>query len=561
MTSFRDLSFVYKVIVLLSLLTLVSIGAAVFSTDRMRTIDDVYSRMVEGEAKAGIFVVRTNARLIDTGRLTYEMMAARDPQTIKKASAGIDDTAAALRKYADVFKKKMPGQAARMDEILARYGDLLTLSNQIKERVLVDDASGAFEIMDKKFQPGMDSLRANMNEIAELAMKDLDARSEQATNLTNTSVTVTYVAVIGGSAAVLGLALFLFHTMVSRPIMHLSEAMGGLAQREYGVAIEGGERKDEVGAMARAVAVFRDNMQRADQLEADQAKERQAREERAGRIEEITARFDSGVATVLQSVATAASQLQATASAMSATAEQTTRQATIVATAAGHASENVQTVAAASEQLASSIGEIGRQVSQSTRVAADAARQSDDTNTRIQGLAQSANRIGEVVKLISDIASQTNLLALNATIEAARAGDAGKGFAVVANEVKTLANQTGKATDEIAQQVGAVQAATEDAVQAIQGIGTTISEINQISTTIASAVEEQSAATAEIARNVQQAAAGTGEVTQTINGVSQAAETTGHSANDVLNAATALARHAESLKRQVQDFLGRVRSA
>jgi methyl-accepting chemotaxis protein len=253
--------------------------------------------------------------------------------------------------------------------------------------------------------------------------------------------------------------------------------------------------------------------------------------------------------------------MQSTASAMSSTAEQTTRQSGIVAAAAEEASANVQTVAAASEQLATSIHEISRQVNQSAKVAADAAQQSVTTNELMIGLAQSAQRIGEVVNLINNIASQTNLLALNATIEAARAGDAGKGFAVVANEVKTLANQTGKATGEIAEQVAGVQAATAQAVQAIQGIAVTISEINEISTVIAAAVEQQGAATHEIARNVQQAAEGTHEVTQNISGVALAATETGHSAHSVLTAATGLARESTTLRQVVDAFLDKVRAA
>jgi methyl-accepting chemotaxis protein len=373
----------------------------------------------------------------------------------------------------------------------------------------------------------------------------------------------TLISEVGGLLAVLVgcAATWIIGRGIALPIKQITAVMNTLASGDKSVGIPRVANRDEVAEMAKAVQVFKDNAIRADQLAAEQEKERQARNRRAAQIEALTKDFDASASQVLNAVASAATELQATASSMSATSEQTVQQATTVAAAAEQASSNVQTVASAADELAASISEIGRQVTQSNQVASNAADQSQRTDEMVQGLAHSAQRIGEVVKLINDIASQTNLLALNATIEAARAGEAGKGFAVVAGEVKHLASQTAKATDEIAQQVNAVQTATGETVQAIQSIGTTIAEINQISTAIASAVEEQGVATQEIARNVQEAAAGTQEVTHNIGGVNQAAENTGHAANDVLNAATELSRHSEVLKRAVQTFLDGVRAA
>jgi methyl-accepting chemotaxis protein len=371
------------------------------------------------------------------------------------------------------------------------------------------------------------------------------------------AVIVVGVVVVAMTAVFAGL----LNGAIGKPIVAMTDAMTALAGGDKATAIPAVGRRDEVGAMAAAVQVFKDNMVRADKLAAEQEAERAAREQRARRIEQMTRDFDSEVQTTLGSVASAASQMEGTAQAMSANAEQTTRQAVTVAAATEQASANVQTVASAAEELASSVGEIGRQVEQSARISRIASDEAEQTSERVKGLAESSVRIGEVIGLINDIASQTNLLALNATIEAARAGEAGKGFAVVAQEVKNLANQTARATEEIAAQINAVQSATKDTVSAIGGVVERIGEINQISGAVAAAVEEQTAATAEIARNVQQAAAATQEVADNITGVRQAAGETGAAATQVLGAARSLKDRSDTLKEQVAGFLDGVRKA
>jgi methyl-accepting chemotaxis protein len=271
--------------------------------------------------------------------------------------------------------------------------------------------------------------------------------------------------------------------------------------------------------------------------------------------------FEADVRGVVDGVTSAATELHATARSMTATADETARRSNTVDAASRQASQNVDAVAGATEQLSSSVREITQQVSQSTRMIGDAQTQARATDTQVQGLADTVQKIGDVVKLINDIASQTNLLALNATIEAARAGDAGKGFAVVASEVKTLANQTAKATDEIAAQISAIQAATAQTVQSIQGITATIARVNETASSIASAVEEQSAATQEIARNISGAATGAAEVSSNIGGVNEAAQQTGAAASEILASAGELSRNGEFLKGQVEKFLRDVRAA
>ncbi len=348
---------------------------------------------------------------------------------------------------------------------------------------------------------------------------------------------------------------------ISAPIRALTGAMQRLAAHDLATDVPGSSRGDEIGDMARAVEFFKKKMIEGDALEAEQRAAREAKERRQLAIEADIKSFDETVTSSLKTLAAASSELQATSQSMSSMADDASKKSVSVAAASEQASTNVQTVASAAEELSSSIVEISRQVAESTRVAGEAVAQVEDTNGQVRSLAAAAEKIGDVVKLINDIASQTNLLALNATIEAARAGEAGKGFAVVASEVKTLANQTSKATEEIAAQISAIQGATSKAVGAIGTIGTTIGQVSQIATTIASAVEEQGAATQEIARNVQQAASGTAVVSSNIAAVTQSTDETGTAAAHVLTAADDLARLAESLRAQIDGFVVKMRAA
>ena len=348
---------------------------------------------------------------------------------------------------------------------------------------------------------------------------------------------------------------------VSTPITAMTAAMRRLADHDMAVTIPGVGQQDEIGGMAGAVQVFKDNMITADRLAAEQQAEQAAKEQRAARLAALVHGFETEVGGMVGLLSSASTELEATAQSMTATAEETSNQASIVASGAEEANAGVQTVASAAEELSASIQEISRQVARSAQMTDKAVNDAKRTDQIVQGLADGAQRIGQVVDIITSIAGQTNLLALNATIEAARAGDAGKGFAVVASEVKGLANQTAKATEEIAGQIAQIQASTHEVVEAIRAISGTIEEVSGIATSIASAVEEQGAATAEIARNVQQTSASTQEVTSNIVGVSQGAQTTGAAAGEVLAAAGELSRQSERLTAEVNSFVANVRAA
>lgn len=373
-----------------------------------------------------------------------------------------------------------------------------------------------------------------------------------------------YVA--GGATLILllvtGLLVFFIVRGITRPIAGITSAMSVLASGDTTVEIEGDGRGDEIGSMAKAVKVFKDNaIERAQLQEEQKAAEKKAEEERKALMLKMADNFEGSVGNVVESVSSASTEMQASAKSLSATAEETNAQSKAVSHAAGGASTNVQTVATAAEELSASIAEIGRQVTQSTKITGEAVIEAERADQMIQGLATASKKIGEVVALITDIAEQTNLLALNATIEAARAGDAGKGFAVVAQEVKHLAKQTALATDEIGGQVNDIQTSTDDAVTAIQGVSKTIGGVSEIASAIAAAVEEQGAATQEIARNVEQAAIGTTEVSSNISGVTEAASETGAASTQMLGSASELSEQAEILRSEVEKFLTEVRAA
>ncbi|MGJ5022801.1 methyl-accepting chemotaxis protein [Bradyrhizobium oligotrophicum] len=394
----------------------------------------------------------------------------------------------------------------------------------------------------------------------ELNDKGAATATQEAVDGYNSAFWIMATILIATIAAGIGVGFYLVQD-VSAGIASIIKPMQALGQGDLSAEVPHRGEPTEMGAMADTLQVFKEALIAKKEADERAAADAEAKIERGRRVDNITRQFETTIGEIVQTVSSASTELEHSAGALSSTATRSQEISTQVAAASEEASTNVQSVASATEELSSSITEISRQVQESARMAQEAVSQARQTNDRVGELSKAAARIGDVVELINSIAGQTNLLALNATIEAARAGDAGRGFAVVASEVKALAEQTAKATGEIGQQIGSIQAATQESVGAIRDISGTIEKLSEISSAIAAAVEEQGAATQEISRNVQQAAHGTQQVSSNVVDVQRGATETGSASSHVLSAAKSLATDSDRLKREVASFLQSVRAA
>ena len=492
-------------------------------------------------------------------------LARTGPEAEKVATAALDEAAAASRglerPIAIALKPDVLQESARhLRDLAAALRDYVQIGRADLYGREVDSAqAGAArkQIADlsERGEKTINASVANANRFTEAALQTAFGQVSAATS----------IGLVAGAALLLSLlaAAILLMLNIQRPLVRLVAALQRMASGEIDAEIREAQRTDEIGALGRAVENIKSMVARKAGEEAAlrQAADAAAAAARQRTMMELADNFEAAVGGIVSLVSDAAIELQATAQTMTKTATETAAQSTNVAAAAEEAATNVQTVAAAAEELGSSVSEIGRQVTGSTNLAKAAVLDADQTTQLVQVLSQTSAKIGDMVGLIANIASQTNLLALNATIEAARAGEAGRGFAVVATEVKELASQTARATDEIARQIGAVQGVTEQAVDAIATITARIREIDTVATSIAAAVEQQGAATQEIVRNVAQASTGTSAVTGNIVGVAQASEQTGAAAAHVLSSASALSRQSEHLSTEVSSFLKTVRAA
>jgi methyl-accepting chemotaxis protein len=486
---------------------------------------------------------------------TDEEMKGQD-EVISKMS---DTIAAALKRYEPMVSEGEERKAYQ--QFLQHWVDYQPLVTAVLNQSRAKQKAEAAKAYTGEVSQKFTQIRDDLTRLVEVNEAGGKAATESAAENYGAARMMTIITLAIGMLIALGAMAFSFFG-IARPIGRITESMGVLAGGDTKAEIPFAARKDEIGRMAAAVQVFRDNMIKARALEAAAAEtEKRSAAQRKSDMHKLADEFQAAIGNIIDTVSSASSQLEAAANTLTRTAEVTQDLSGAVATASEQASSNVQSVASSTEEMTASVNEISRQVQESSRIAGDAVNQAQRTDARINELSQAAGRIGDVVKLITAIAEQTNLLALNATIEAARAGEAGRGFAVVANEVKALAAQTAKATEEISTQIAGMQTATQDSVAAIKEIGGTIGRISDIASTIAAAVEEQGAATTEIARNVGEAAKGTTQVATSITDVNRGAAETGTASAQVLASAQSLSAESHHLRREVDKFLSTVRAA
>jgi len=560
-TSLNNLSIKVKIIGAFAVVLALTIILGLFAVQRIGVVNDTAVDLHNNWLPATSHLMTFNAKANRYRQQEATHILVTTSEEKAAEVAGMEKNLAEIKAEWDAYAALIVNDEERTlaNAVLANWNEYLAQSKKVIELSNSNDPE-AFTLYMGDARKEFSEYRDNVSKDLDFQMKGADEAGDLG-DVTYASARMWIFIVLGLAATLCALAGFTIVVTVSMPILATTATMKRLADHDTSVHVDFVGRKDEVGAMADAVQVFKDNMIKGDELAAQQAAENEAKQQRAARLEALTTSFESKVGALVQSLSAAATEMESTASSMTDLAEQGNSKAMMVATASEQTSANVQTVATATEELSASIQEISKQVATSSRIANQAVEDARATDAVVQELAIGAQKIGEIIQLINDIAGQTNLLALNATIEAARAGDAGKGFAVVASEVKSLATQTAKATDEISAQITQIQNATGQAVTAINGIGTTIQEMSEIAAAIASAVEEQGAATLEISRNVQQAAQGTEEVSRSIIDVKQASTDTGAASTQVLGAAGELARNSNDLSTEVDSFLAGVKAA
>jgi len=560
MKAFKNLTIVQKLLVPLILMGLLTLGTGFYALSQMHTVGNEYQGLLRRESEAIQSILRANETASHIGRISYTMVAEPDSYIIESMKEEIDFKVNELNGHLAEVERLLPGLKNDLDLARTDIGVMLDRIEEARQALLQGKTEAGARILVDQFDGRLIDVLDRLSQLS----KEIDtglAKGEAAAEARyGQALWITTAVGVTGTALVMALALWLTIVSVSRPLKRIVATMTRLADGDLSVTISGADAKDEIGATARAVTVFQRSMQETERLRAAQEDMKtQAEADKRAAMAQLANEFQASMEQVVRQLAGSAQHMRGTAESLTSVADQTDRQTGDVASAADMAATSVHGVAAAVEELSASIRDIASHVAESARIANDAVDETARSNETVASLVDAAQKIGNVVRMISEIAAQTNLLALNATIEAARAGEAGKGFAVVAGEVKNLASQTAKATEEISTQISAMQSVAGTAATAIQSVGGTIGRISGIVTTIAAAVEQQDAATREIAQGAAQAAGATTNVSTIIADVSRAAAETGTMAGDVLTAAGELTQECELLRHHVEGFVTKIR--
>ncbi len=563
MPTFLSSSIATRVYALVATLGAVSIGIAVLAWHALNVYEDKVFRIQEISRNTAI-IERIDSAVLAVVADSRGIYLADSPDGVEKFAAPIIVNLRKMDELLDRWERVTPlDQRSGLQKTFDAARAFISLRTRLVEIGRREGAAAARALGDND---------VNRNNRLELN-RVIDAQSAQNTQkidrevaelerFQETSEWLFSAVAVGGVLVVLGLAVVIVRRSITAPLHAITTTVEELAQNRQDLVIPGLDRADEIGALARAAEVFKRNGAEMLRLQAEAAAtQERAEQDRRASMVRMADQFESAMAGVVGTVASSAEQLRVSAQSLAAATANTQNRAASAASASLQTSDNVRMVASAAEEMNTAVAAISEHIAQSSRITETAARQAARTDQTVGSLAQAAGRIGEIVGLIQSIAGQTNLLALNATIEAARAGDAGKGFAVVASEVKQLANQTAKATEDIAAQITAIQGATTDAVGAIQGITATIDEVHELGAVIAAAVDQQGAATSGIAHSVEEAATGSQQVAEDVGKVTDAAMTSGAVAAQVLGAAGALTDQARHLKQEMERFLGAIRAA
>ncbi len=558
----QQLSIRGKMVAVIALLLFAMAGLGLLAVRSMQAINAhteqiannwLPSVRVLGELRSGINLNRAQLR-------AYMMADTAEERATFEAAmkATLADIAEARSSYGRLISSAE--ERALFDNWSRAWEDYIKAADGVLELARKGDAKQAKEFFNKNVRNIANQSDGYLKRDIELDNRGAEAETTNAAAGYSRAFAEVSAIVLVAVIASIALGIW-FVRDISYCIASIVRPMQALGEGDLTTEIPYRGAKTEIGAMADALQIFKDALIAKRAADEETARDAKGKIERGRRLDELTRQFEAVASEIVETVSLASGGLEGHAGSLSATAQRAQELATAVTTASEEASTNVQSVASATEELSSSVREISRQVQDSARMATDAVGQAGKTNDQVSELSKAAARIGDVVELINTIAGQTNLLALNATIEAARAGEAGRGFAVVASEVKALAEQTAKATGEIAQQISGIQAATHESVGAIREIGSTIERLSEISSAIAAAVEEQGTATQEIARNVQHAAEGTQQVSSKVTDVQRGAVETGSASSEVLAAARSLAKDSNRLKLEVSKFIDAVRAA